>query len=89
MTLYDFLEEGHVKGMSKIGIALNLNKRKISQKLTESVFGNMYPYQTFTECVSNQYTLWYVDMSDVTVSFGTPISFWVDYSCLKSLNFHK
>ena len=56
-------------------------------------------YQTFTDCVSSQYTFWYVDMSDVTKSYETHLDFaafffenfhiFDDYSCLKCWKFTK
>ena len=42
------------------------------KKLTTFALGSIYLYQTFTECVSNQYTFWYNYMPDVTASYGTP-----------------
>ena len=50
----------------------------ISQKWTSFVFACTYLHQTFTECVSNQYgirTFWYINISDVTASYGTPFDF--------------
>ena len=64
---------------------------KISQKWTSFAFGSKYHYQTFTECVSNQYThfnistyhIWLQVMEHSLILLG----FWVflyiiDHSCL-------
>ena len=35
------------------------------------MFGNIHPYQTFKDSVSNEYTqFWYIDLSDVTAGYG-------------------
>ena len=47
--------------------------KNISQKSTAFAFGNKYLHQTFTECVSNQYT--HIEMPDVTASYGTSSDF--------------
>ena len=37
------------------------------------MFELLYLHQTCTNCVSNQYTYWYVDMTNVTASYGMPL----------------